>query len=164
MSSEVEVRRSARRKRTVSAYQRDGKIVVMIPAHFTRAQEQEYVDSMVERLSRRGRRDRSDDALQQRADELNERYLDGLAKADSVRWVDNMRSRWGSCTSVDRSIRISSRVRDLPDWVSDYVLVHELAHLLEPNHSKAFWAWVERYPRAERARGFLEGVSHGLPD
>lgn len=157
---EIEVRRSARRKRTVSAYQRDGKVVVMIPAHFSRDQEDQYVADMLRRLERPGRRGaRSDAALLQRAHELSAEYLDGLAAPVSVRWVSNMRSRWGSCTSADRSIRLSHRLQPLPGWVIDYVLLHELAHLLEPNHSKAFWALVQRYPRAERARGFLEGVS-----
>jgi hypothetical protein len=160
VNPEIEVRRSARRKRTVSAYQRDGKIVVMIPAHFSRAQEDEYVADMVRKLERSGRRNRrSDEALLRRATELSEQFLDGRAQPASVRWVTNMSSRWGSCTAADGSIRLSHRLQDFPGWVIDYVLLHELAHLLEPNHSKAFWAWVERYPQAERARGFLEGVS-----
>lgn len=156
---EVEVRRSARRKRTVSAYEKDGKAIVLIPARFTKKQEQEYVEQMLARLSRR-RRASSHDDLMQRAARLNAAYLDGRAEAASVRWVGNMASRWGSCTSLDRSIRLSDRLQSMPDWVIDYVLVHELAHLLEPNHSEQFWQWVSRYPHAERARGFLEGAAH----
>jgi hypothetical protein len=47
----------------------------------------------------------------------------------------------------------------VPPWVLDYVLVHELTHLLEPGHDARFWAWVHRYPRSERAMGYLEGLS-----
>jgi hypothetical protein len=68
-------------------------------------------------------------------------------------------TRWASCTPADGTIRVSERLRDAPAWVVDYVLVHELAHLLEPGHDKAFWAWVRRYPRTERAMGYLEGLS-----
>jgi len=76
-----------------------------------------------------------------------------------VRWVDNQRYRWGSCTPEDASIRISERVRGMPDWVIDYVILHELVHLIVPTHGSYFWALVGRYPKAERARGYLEGVS-----
>ncbi len=78
---------------------------------------------------------------------------------DTVRWVDNQNSRWGSCTPSDRSIRLSTRLQGMPAWVIDYVLVHELAHLIEAGHTPAFWAWVDRYPKAERAKGFLEGIA-----
>ena len=91
--------------------------------------------------------------------ELGERYLDGRAVPDTVRWVANQNNRWGSCTPGDRAIRLSTRLRGMPSWVVDYVLVHELAHLIEAGHTPAFWEWVDRYPKAERAKGFLEGVA-----
>jgi len=156
----VEVRRSARRRRTVSAHREGDTVVVSVPSSLSTLEEQQWVELMLERLQRRARRRTgSDEALLARAAQLSNAYLDGLARASSVRWVDNQRSRWGSCTVRDRSIRLSTRLRDLPPWVIDYVLVHELAHLLVPTHGPKFWEWVERYPRAERARGYLEGVA-----
>jgi len=164
----VEVRRSRRRRRTVSAYREDGRVVVMIPARLTAKEEREWVATMLERLERSERRRRPDDAgLRRRATELSNRYLGGLARPNTVRWVDNQHSRWGSCTPSDRSIRLSTRLQGMPSWVIDYVLVHELAHLIEAGHTAEFWAWVDRYPRAERAKGFLEGFAcagqRGLP-
>jgi predicted metal-dependent hydrolase len=159
-SPEVEVRRSKRRRRTVSAYREGDRIIVMIPASLTRAEEAEWVAKMVERLERsEKRRAPSDETLLTRARGLNDRYLGGLATPGSVRWVENQQSRWGSCTPGDRTIRLSARLQGMPPWVIDYVLVHELAHLIEPGHTPAFWSWVDRYPRAERAKGFLEGVA-----
>jgi hypothetical protein len=73
--------------------------------------------------------------------------------------VGNQGSRWGSCTPVDRTIRLSDRLQGMPGWVLDYVLVHELVHLRVPGHGADFWAEVEQFPRTERARGYLEGVS-----
>ncbi len=157
---DVEVRRSKRRRRTVSAYRDGDRIVVMIPSSLSRAEEAEWVKTMVSRLQRSERRKKpSDAALLQRATNLNDRYLGGLATPGSVRWVENQQARWGSCTPGDRAIRLSARLQGMPAWVIDYVLVHELAHLLEPGHGEKFWAWVERYPQAERARGYLLGWS-----
>lgn len=157
---EVEVRRSRRRRRTVSAYREGNRIIVMVPASLTRQEEADWVETMVARLERSERRRKpSDEALLHRATDLSDRYLGGLAVPESVRWVDNQTSRWGSCTPGDRTIRLSARLQGMPSWVVDYVLVHELAHLLESGHGARFWAWVERYPRAERARGYLEGWS-----
>ncbi|CAN5402741.1 M48 family metallopeptidase [soil metagenome] len=156
----VEVRRSRKRRRTVAAYREDDKVVVLVPARFTRAEEKEWVATMLARLERSERRRRPSDAgLAARAAELSAKPLDGLAVPLHVRWVANQNSRWGSCTPSDRSIRLSTRLQGMPAWVIDYVLVHELSHLIESGHTPEFWAWVDRYPRAERAKGFLEGVA-----
>ena len=156
----VEVRRSRRRRRTVAAYRDDDKVIVMIPARMSRAEEQEWVSTMLARLGRQEKRRRpSDAALMRRAKELNARYLDGRATPRTVRWVDNQNSRWGSCTPADKAIRLSRRLQGMPGWVLDYVLVHELAHLLEVGHTAKFWSWVDNYPKAERAKGYLEGVA-----
>lgn len=162
----VEVRRSSRRSRTVTAYRDRGTVVVCIPAGFTAAQERAWVTRMVERLAAQDQRRRpSDQALSRRAADLSERYLGGAPKPASVRWVANQGTRWASTTTADGTIRLSDRLQGMPPWVVDYVLVHELAHLLEHGHGEAFWALVSAYPRTERARGYLEGVAAagGLP-
>jgi predicted metal-dependent hydrolase len=161
---EVEVRRSTRRRRTVSAYREGSRVVVLIPARLSRAEEAEWVTTMLARIEKAERRRRpTDDALHARATELSERYLGGRAAPVSVRWVDNQNTRWGSCTPSDKTIRLTTRLQGFPRYVVDYVLVHELAHLQVSEHGAAFWALVERYPMSERARGFLEGVDAMRP-
>lgn len=157
---EIEIRRSARRTRTVRAYREGDTTIVLMPAGLSKAVEDEHVRSLVERLDRRAKRARpSDEQLVSRAGELSRRWFDGRATPSSVRWVTNMDKRWGSCSSGDRSIRLSHRLKGMPEYVVDYVLVHELAHLIEANHGKAFWALVDAFPESEKAKGFLEGVS-----
>ncbi|MEV4707267.1 M48 family metallopeptidase [Actinoplanes sp. NPDC049316] len=159
----VEVRRSQRRRRTVSAYREGERVVVLIPDRFSRAEETEWVARMLERLAAREERvQRTDGELLARAQRLTARYLSDHARLvvpASVRWVTNQNGRWGSCTPDDGTIRISHRIQEMPDWVIDYVLLHELAHLVVPSHNATFWELVNRYPKAERARGYLEGIS-----
>jgi predicted metal-dependent hydrolase len=159
----VEVRRSVRRRRTVSAYRDGERVVVLIPDQFSRAEETEWVTRMLARLAAREERlNHSDDELLARSRRLIGRYLRdhelSVARV-SVRWVTNQNGRWGSCTPADRTIRISHRIQEMPDWVVDYVLLHELVHLIVPSHNSEFWALVGRYPKAERARGYLEGIA-----
>jgi len=158
----VEVRRSTRRRRTVSAYRDGERIVVLIPARFTRTEEAEWVAKMVARLQRGtggGARRSGDAALGRRAAELSREYLGGRARPAAVRWVGVMRTQWASCTPSTGTIRLSAALRELPGWVQDYVLLHELAHLIVPGHGPRFWALLQSYPRTERARGYLDGVS-----
>jgi predicted metal-dependent hydrolase len=103
--------------------------------------------------------------LAQRATELSERYFRGRAVPAEVRWVSNQeKTRWGSCTPATGTIRISTRLRQVPPWVLDSVLLHELAHLLDSSHGPAFKDLVARYPRTADAGLWLAGYSQGLAD
>jgi predicted metal-dependent hydrolase len=159
----VKVVRSSRRRKTVTAYRQGETVVVLLPARMSRREEDHWVATMLERLERRARRVApGDDELERRARLLARRYLEGMVEPRSVRWVGNMRSRYGSCTPDDGTIRLSDRLAPWPPWVRDYVLVHELAHLAVPDHSPAFWRLVDRYPLSERARGFL--IAKGMEE
>jgi predicted metal-dependent hydrolase len=165
-ATKVEVRRSARRRRTVSAYREGDRTIVLLPARMSRAEEDRWIDVMLERLAKQELRSarraaRGDIELGKRAAELSRRFLNGAPTPGSVRWVSNQGSRWGSCTPVDGTIRLSDRLVAMPAWVIDYVLVHELAHLIEIGHGPRFYRLVNAYPKAERARGYLLGVVDG---
>lgn len=152
----VEIVRSRRRRRTVEATIIDGVIRVRAPASMTDAELDDHVSALVSRLERRYRSDGVD--LEHRARVLAERF--DLPVPTSITWAEQ-RDRWGSCTPTTGSIRISTRLAAHPPWVLDYVVVHELAHLVIAGHDARFHALVDRYPLAERARGFLMAVSFG---
>lgn len=156
----IEIRRSRRRRRTVSAH-RDGETtVVLMPTGLTPEQEDAHVRSLLARLERADRRRRPSDAeLMDRATRLSNRWLAGRAVPTSVRWVGNQSRRWGSCTTTEGAIRLSDRLRGMPEYVIDAVLLHELAHLVEPHHGPAFHALLADYPDREKALGFLAGVT-----
>lgn len=157
----LELRRSSRRRKTVSAYARDGVVVVQLPAGLPPAIEERHIAGLVARVTGRARSREiaSDVALTVRAAALADAYLDGVRPA-AIAWSDRMERRNGSCSTLARTIRISRRLASYPTYVLDYVLVHELAHLLVPGHSREFHALVDRFPDADRARGFLDGVDH----
>lgn len=159
----IEVRRSGRRKKTISAEIVGDALIVSIPARMSRADEREWVSRMAERMSERRRRDRLNDegALARRAAELGDRYLGGVRPAE-IAWSATSRTRWGWCAPEGGAVTVSLAVADYPGWVRDYVIVHELAHLLVPDHSRSFWRLVNRYPLAERARGFL--IAKGMEE
>ncbi|MDQ2651373.1 MAG: M48 family metallopeptidase [Actinomycetota bacterium] len=148
---EIEVVRSKNRRKTVSARIVDGKIVVRMPHWMSKAQEAEYVRDLAGKLQRKHAASGVD--LPSRAKLLAKRY--DLPEPRSIRYVGNQASRWGSCTPSTGEIRISDRIAAFPDWVVDAVIVHELAHLVHRDHSPAFWELVHRYPKVERAYGFL---------
>jgi predicted metal-dependent hydrolase/catechol 2,3-dioxygenase-like lactoylglutathione lyase family enzyme len=153
MTLPVRVTRSTRRRKTVQAREVGGELHVLIPAWMSADEEARWVSEMQRRYSKR-RAAPDDDFLVRRAETLARKY--GLPMADSVTWSTRQGQRWGSCTPSTGTVRISTRLAQAPGWVVDSVLVHELAHLLVLDHDKKFQALVDRYPRTERARGFLE--------
>jgi predicted metal-dependent hydrolase len=152
----VEVVRSARRRKTIQAQLVGDTVRVFVPARLSAAEERQWVERMLGRFERA--RDASTIDLPARAATLAGRL--GLPRPRSIRWVGNQRDRWGSCSTGEGDIRLSDRLAAFPRWVVDYVIVHELAHLAVADHSPAFWSLVDRYPKAERARGFL--IAKGL--
>ncbi len=159
---QVEVVRSVRRRKTVSARQVHGVLRVSIPATMSVAEERRWVDEMTRRFERRSRTDHID--LEARAAALAARF--SLPVPTSIRWVDNQQARWGSCTPADATVRLSTRLGAFPPWVVDHVIVHELAHLVEPGHGPRFKELIGRDPLAERATGFLiaKGMEGDAPD
>ncbi|MEY3108035.1 MAG: hypothetical protein RL730_386 [Actinomycetota bacterium] len=160
--AEIKVVRSSRRSRSISAYREHGSIVIQVPAHLSNSKIQAVIPEMVEKvLTREAREKISDSDLFAKARALQARYLPEFqVEAASVKWR-KMDERWGSCTTVDRTIRISERLNGAPDYVLDYILVHELIHLEIPDHGENFHSLLARFERSDLANAYLEGYEAG---
>lgn len=157
----VVVRASSRRRKTVTAYREGGVTVVVVPERMQASLIRSTVVELVAKLqSTRPSRTRTDDHLHERAERLRAAYLPEAPSPLRVTWSSRQQQRWGSCTPNDRAIRISTLLQDMPDYVIDAVLVHELTHLLHVGHTPQFWDCVRRYEHLERAQAFLAGYSH----
>ncbi|MDO5097563.1 MAG: DUF45 domain-containing protein [Corynebacterium sp.] len=161
-SPKVEVIRSPRRRKSIAARLVDDRIEVRVPAALDPAEERRLVDEVVAKLKAKKTATVTSDAeLLQRATHLNTEVLGGRARIGSIRWVTNQNFRWGSCTVLTGDIRISHRLQEVPDYVLNAVIVHELVHtFITDGHSKDFWHWADKVPQAERAKGFLEAWQH----
>ena len=155
----IEIIRSDRRKRTIQAREINGKLYVYLPGNKSKEEEKRWIDQITKRMEKQKRRRElnSKGSLPDRAQALNERYFDGKLKFE-IKYVTNQNSKFGSCTPANKMIRISDRLADVPGWVRDYVIVHELAHLVHPDHSRRFWDLVNHYRYTERARGYLMAI------
>lgn len=153
----VEIKRSKRRRKTVQAKVVEDRLIVYAPERIGEKRLEEIIEKIRQRVERRKLCSRLNDYedLAKIAQSLNKRFFSGKLRINSIEWVTNQSKRFGSCQYRKGKIRISHRLAQMPYWVQDYVIVHELAHLKEPNHSPRFWKLVNRYPYAERARGFL---------
>lgn len=78
---------------------------------------------------------------------------------DRALFVTTQHARWGSYSQKTRTIRLNAALSSMPRWVLEAVVAHELAHVIHPDHSPAFWELLHSiYPDTERAMAFLEGV------
>lgn len=153
----VEIIRSSRRKKTVQAKLVGDKLIVYLPDGLNKNEEADLIEKMRDRLKKKRLREQLNDNnyLKNRFNEFNKRYFNGQLKLKSIEYVTNQNMRSGSCTPVKGTIRISHKLADTPGWVLDYVIMHEMTHLLYPDHSGKFWDKVNEYKYTERARGFL---------
>lgn len=155
--------RSTRRKRGVTAFRNNGLIEIHIPDRTTRRDEAALIPEMIALvLEREARQRRGDELLAEMAGQLLAQYLPEFhERPSSIRWR-SMQGRWGSCTTVDGTIRIAGRLASAPDYVLNCVLIHELIHLRLPGHGPEFYALLARYPDLARAEAYLEGFEAGL--
>ena len=155
----IEVRRSTKRKKTIEAYRNGEKVIVSIPARMSQREANQVVDEMVKKILH-DESTPTNSQLFDKANYLNQKYLDGKAVPVSVEWSSRMSRIWGACTIEDKTIRISDRLRDAPEYALDYLLIHELIHILIPGHGADFREMLARYPQLERAEGYFEGRTH----
>ena len=159
----IEIRASTRRRKSIAAHWEGETIVVVVPHRLPKRDQRLYADELAAKLiAERDRTRPTDAALTARAAALSSQYLDGRAVPASVSWSSRQHNQWGSCTAADRTIRMSDRLKGVPEWVLDAVLVHELAHLLHCDHGPEFQSLVDRFPRMGDADLFLEGLALGL--
>jgi len=161
---EVKIKRSSRRLRTVSARLVNDTLLISAPVDLPEGRLEKITadfkskfekKKLMEELSRK-------QDLREIAALLNKKYFGNQLKINSIEYVSGQSSKFGCCNYHSANIRISHRVGLMPRWVRDYVLIHEMVHLLEPNHSRAFWNIVSRYKLAERARGYLMAVGFDM--
>ena len=156
-SFEIEVIQSSRRKKTFDAQLEKNKLVIRAPERVSQKELQEAINYFSDKFKKRLEKERLNrvEDLSVVAERLNKKYFAGALKFQSVEYVTHFTSQYGCCDVQKRTIHLSHVLADYPTWVRDYVLVHELAHLIEPNHSPEFWELVNRYPKTERAIGYL---------
>ena len=163
----VQIRRSDRRRRTVAAFRENGQTIVVVPARMSSTEAAKHATELHERLARKSKKTQpSDVELAARADKLGRRFVPEAPAPASIRWSSRQKTLWGSCSSADRSIRLSDRLQGMPSYVIDYIILHELCHLVFPNHGGDFKELIKRYPERTRAQAYLAGVefAHGQFD
>ena len=154
---EVKIVRSHNRKRTISAKLVGNVISISAPADIPQDKLEEIIAKLKNRIEKKlqKRQLNSQVDLHDVAHKLNHQYFGGELKIELIEYSTNQNKVHGNCNYKNKTIRISHRLANMPEWVRDYVIVHELAHIIEPNHGESFWKLVSRYELSERARGFL---------
>jgi predicted metal-dependent hydrolase len=156
---------SKKRKKTIQAKLMDDQIFIYLPGDISKEDEKEWIKKMLSRIEKQQKQQElnTDTELFERAQYLNNKYFNGELVFE-IKYVVNQKSKFGSCNPNTKTIRMSHHVAKMPRWVQDYMILHEMAHLLHPNHGKEFWKLVNRYRYTERAKGFLIAIGRERDD
>ncbi|MCL5802498.1 MAG: M48 family metallopeptidase [Candidatus Thermoplasmatota archaeon] len=157
ISMEIVVYRSRRRRKTIQGFVKDGVIIIHLPMGLDPSEEKKHIDLIAKKLEKKNSvsQNKNQILLSELFAKFNDEFFLGRLSVNSIQFVDNQNVISGSCTPANKTIRISERMLDFPQWVLNYVVIHEMAHLVHPDHSRDFWDIVNRYRYTERARGFL---------
>ena len=148
----IEIIRSKKRKNTIQAKIDNEKLYIYLPNNLSKTEEKKWIQKMIK--WKENKKQLNNNLLFKRAKELNKIYFDNSLDF-SIKFVTNQKKRFGSCNFKTKSIKISDRLIKAPKWVQDYVIIHELAHLIYPNHNKNFREKVNQYKYTERSKGYL---------
>lgn len=131
----------------------DGSVRVTVPAHSTQAEAERFVQSKADWIVKKR------NEMQRRIVLEPEELRFGYEDEEHFRWLTEqifrrftpygipfpeirfrrMKGRWGSCVKKKREITLNKMLKKVPEDCQEYVIAHELSHLVEPNHSKAFY-------------------------
>jgi predicted metal-dependent hydrolase len=166
--SDIKITRSAKRRRTIGAQLINNIMYVYAPSNMPDEKLNTVIASFKEKFTRGMLKKKlnTEKPLKEIAQILNKKYFKNMLDISSIciEYVTGQTHKFGCCNYQSKSIRISHQIAQMPDWVRDYVIMHELAHLIEPNHSKSFWDIVSEYKLSERAKGYLIAKSMDLHD
>lgn len=154
---EIKVIRSMNRKKTIHARMIGEILEVHLPSGLDCEKERKIIEEIKQKIEKKKQKKQIniDNYPMQRFNEFNDIYFQGKLKVNSIQFVTNQERVNGSCTPTRGTIRLSHRLLEMPRWVLDYVIMHEMTHLMYPDHSREFWTKVAEYKLTERARGFL---------
>ncbi|MBN2789825.1 MAG: M48 family metallopeptidase [Candidatus Delongbacteria bacterium] len=151
---EIIVKRSKRRKKTLQASLRDNTVKILAPHHTSDGDIKAFLNKFLEKLELKEIILNNDDELLKRSLKLKKKFIPE-APDYSIEFQGTLLRTWGKCYTRQRKIVINPVLATYPKWVMDYVIIHEIAHLLVPNHGKDFRSLINRFKLKERAVGFL---------
>jgi predicted metal-dependent hydrolase len=157
---DLELRVVRKRVKNINARLRGRTLSVSAPHRVPVRELEETIVELARKLVRRSRADalNADGGAEEIARKVASRFPDPPEVAE-VRFVTNQTSQWGSYSLQTGIVRLNAALRQMPPWVLEAVVAHELAHSFYLDHSPEFWELVRSVcPKTDRARAFLEGV------
>jgi predicted metal-dependent hydrolase len=157
----LELKVVRKRVKNINARLHGRTLSVSAPHRVTVRELDETILELARKLVRRTRADalNADGGAEDIARKVAARFPDPPEVAE-VRFVTNQTSQWGSYSLQTGIVRLNAALRQMPPWVLEAVVAHELAHTFYLDHSLEFWELVRSVcPKTDRARAFLEGVS-----
>jgi len=156
----LELKVVRKRVKNINARLHGRALSVSAPYRVTARELEETILELARKLVRRSRADavNADGGAEAIARKVAQRFPDPPEVAE-VRFVTNQKAQWGSYSPQTGVIRLHAALRQMPPWVLEAVVAHELAHTVHLDHSPEFWKLVRSVcSKTDRARAFLEGV------
>ncbi|PID29536.1 MAG: hypothetical protein CR982_02400 [Candidatus Cloacimonadota bacterium] len=154
--NKILVKRSKKRRKTVQIQIKDDEIIVLAPESISNEELNFFIEKAVSNFEKKKSIKNSENYLKERALFLKKKFfVENLPNFELYYSTKMGRGSWGICYSSRGVITLNHKLSTYPEWVLDYVIVHEMAHFIYQDHSRKFWEIVSRYPLKERAIGFL---------